>query len=64
MTKNTDSTWVIPEAIFRSLAPTGEVIESGCIVLTVPDSDGNFLAIDSEGVECQYSLYMKLEELK
>jgi hypothetical protein len=32
--------------------------ESYCVVTDPPDELGNFLAIDSEGVECQYGIEM------
>ena len=34
--------------------------ESGCIVVTLPDSDGNFVALDSDGVECDFCVSMVL----
>lgn len=30
--------------------------EEGCKVLTEPDGDGEFLALDSTGVECSFSI--------
>jgi hypothetical protein len=35
--------------------------ESGCIVTEEPDQFGNFLALDHEGVECQYNMKMVIE---
>jgi hypothetical protein len=32
--------------------------ESGCVVTSLPDADGNFLALDSDGVECSFSRVM------
>ena len=32
--------------------------ESGCVVIDAPDSDGNFLAWDSDQVQCWYSTEM------
>lgn len=32
--------------------------ERGCIVVTLPNSRGNFVALDSAGVECHYTLDM------
>lgn len=32
--------------------------ESGCVVTGEPDAEGGFLALDSDGVECRFSLAM------
>ena len=32
--------------------------ESGCIVVTEPNEDGGFLALDSDKVECWFSVVM------
>jgi hypothetical protein len=32
--------------------------EVGCKSLTLPDADGAFTALDSEGVECDYTITM------
>jgi hypothetical protein len=32
--------------------------ETGCVVTEPVDSDGNFVAIDSDGVECNYTVRM------
>lgn len=37
--------------------------EQGCTVTSLPDRDGNFLALDSEGVECQFDGRMILRRL-
>lgn len=41
---------------------TGQVFstpyESGCVVTELPESNGNFMALDSDGVECLFNLVM------
>lgn len=32
--------------------------ERGCVVVTLPDKDGNFDAKDSDGIICSYHLSM------
>ena len=32
--------------------------EKGCLCVTLPDSEGNFIGIDSDGVECDYHISM------
>jgi hypothetical protein len=32
--------------------------EAGCVVTTLPDKDGDFLAFDSDGVECSFHVNM------
>lgn len=32
--------------------------EHGCIVTSLPDEDGEFLALDSDGVECSFNVDM------
>lgn len=32
--------------------------ESGCVVVSLPDSNGNFVALDSDGVECEFHVSM------
>jgi len=32
--------------------------ESGCVALTEPDENGDFNALDSDGVECQFNIVM------
>lgn len=32
--------------------------ERGCIVVTLPDGLGTFIALDSDGVECEFTLDM------
>lgn len=34
--------------------------ELGCVVTTTPDNEGNFDALDSEGIECAFNLAMIL----
>jgi hypothetical protein len=34
--------------------------EGGCVMTTVPDEYGQFMAIDSDGVECGYQINMIL----
>ena len=36
----------------------GTPYERGCVALEEPDEYGNFLATDSDGVECAYSTSM------
>jgi hypothetical protein len=35
--------------------------ETGCVVTSLPDQFGSFLALDSDGVECQFSPSMPIE---
>lgn len=32
--------------------------ESGCIARTNPDRDGNFIALDSDGIDCRFNVTM------
>lgn len=32
--------------------------ESGCVVTALPEDNGNFMALDSDGVECMFNLVM------
>jgi hypothetical protein len=46
----------------RLVAPVGglfdTVAERGCVATSEPDEVGNFLAVDSEGVECEFTTRM------
>lgn len=37
--------------------------ESGCTAITSPDSEGTFIATDSDGVECLFNTVMISEVL-
>lgn len=43
---------IVPGAVFST------PFESGCVVVTTPDDYGNFDALDSDGVRCQFTLAM------
>jgi hypothetical protein len=47
-----------PRADFSIGARFSTLYESGCIVVTLPDTDGNFIGTDSDGVDCSYSIGM------
>lgn len=32
--------------------------ETGCIVVALPDAQGNFVGLDSDGVECEFHVSM------
>jgi hypothetical protein len=32
--------------------------EQGCVVVSLPDAQGNFIALDSDGVECDFHVSM------
>lgn len=36
----------------------GTEFESGCVATTAPDENGDFLALDSDGVECLFHVSM------
>lgn len=37
--------------------------EKRCIVITLPDSEGEFIALDSDGVECSFHVSMIVESV-
>ncbi len=47
-----DNPPIYPGVVFSTLA------ESGCVATSAPDEDGNFDALDSDGVLCSFSLVM------
>ena len=50
--------WLIPGTVFSTTSPDGQLIETGCVVATMPDENGNFDAYDSENVLCAYNVVM------
>lgn len=43
---------IAPGTVFNTAA------ENGCVALAAPDYMGNFMARDSDGVECEFSMVM------
>jgi hypothetical protein len=43
---------------FSTQTPDGRLLESGCLALEDSDDNGDFAAIDSEGVICTFNRVM------
>jgi len=50
-----------PEITLRRGDVFNTEFESGCVVITTPDLDGNFDALDSDGVRCGFNVRMVKE---
>lgn len=53
-----DTATITPGARFSTATPDGRRIETGCIVVTGPDEFGEFVGIDSDGIECGFGVAM------
>jgi len=53
-----DTTTVRSGNRFDTQTPEGRIIERGCVALETPDVTGDFLGLDSDGLESMFNTCM------